>query len=1169
VTPYFAVFTGNPNAGKTVLAGIVRDVLAYKFELPTSPGSTYCWQLNANFQTGLDHRTTFVSMDDVDQSVAPDTAGIPNHAEVIIKLINNEPYPVEEADLALKGKTFAYPKMVTYTSNYHNMKIRRKVWDESAVWRRVSVYVTVTGKDEFSTAHGMLDKLKAADAKTWEIYDIHVRFFDSVLWDPKNPDQLPMTPPRKVTLSEFLIMVSEDFAAHMERQNRVLELVYSSKPVRCDRCGLDVSVRQCGCPSQALVMVPDPDEVLAKQEQGADPLTMSGVGHLIHEVWFTLWNFTVAYFTFRGFADWADRVYDFVARKKARRYDRAMIAAVSVSTVAGLVGLAIALRGGFQKFEQQGREGNATGTLDETWKRAGEFANPSTPPTQGATWTCEELVDAVCECTGLITDPNPMFFLVVAQNTILVPTHALKGETLSLMYLGRGYQVAISSLTTAVSPTHSEVSIVHVPNLFTRRTLLAYIPEVIDQSVHQFDEVLMIVAGEPRVTGSNQVKRYGKNVTLTVDTLLRNGDCGSAYIARHGRSWRLVAFHESQLTTMLGLKSSGAMFDRRSLRTVALGVGVRLQGAYAVRSSFPNGGSVQVTKMPDKSEYYTAYSQRGPVGVPYGTLTPRVAGRTLKTRVKRSVLSEKAAVLEEQWCGAAGFWRLPHFGGFMREGMWVSPYTEALAYKNEVEIDKYILGIALMDYLDGIHRLDTEGYRVLSEAECVRGIPGSYIRPMNLNSSIGPPNSGPKRNYVTKTVEGVFAREQLWSVFDAVEEIVSQGSAPAPFVVWTLKDEALKPGKLPRTFNVFSAGHNMAFAKYYAPIHAFIRANMTFFECFVGINMTSAECMILVQHLAQVDPQLQRILEGDGKKMDLHISGWLWEVTAMIMYAVAFELGTDAEATHSLVIGDKNAIHMIKGDIFRLHRNSSGGRNTIHLNSFSLSIGERIVWYTERLRNEPDFETKFPREEVLAWYGTFYAAPRTPLRFTTVLNYRDHNALATFGDDMLCAKRELSPDYAEIWRRAVGLHMTGTGKGDVMRLAPLTEVTFLKRSFVWSEAAGRYLTPLAKSSLARCLVIKKDSTLTDLDAAAVSCTEVMRELVYWGEGEYEAFRTRADAWAEELGFRSNPYYDSRPFSHWWAKVVNGVYAAWESPVAPDFVELPGADAVSSDDFQNE
>jgi hypothetical protein len=1168
-TPYFIVFTGNPCAGKTIMAGIVRDVLAHKFGLPTSPGSTYCWQLNANFQTGLDHRTTFVSMDDIDQSVAPDTAGIPNHAEVIIKLINNEPFPVEEADLALKGKTFAYPKVVTYTSNYENMHIRRKVWDESAVWRRVAAYVTVTGKDEFSTAHGMLDKLKAADAKTWEIYDIDVRFFDPTRWNPNNPDSLPLTDPRRISLSDLLVLIADDYAAHMRRQNQVLELIFSDAQLRCARCGLDVSVRKCGCPEQSLVVRPDGPQIVEKKLQGADPLSVSGVGHLLFEVWFTLWNFTVAYFTFRGFSDWVQKTVDFVARRKAARFDKGLIAAVSVGSVAGLIGLAIALRGGFSRYEQQGRENNATGALDASWKRAGEFAAPAAPPTKGATWTREELLEAVAECTGLVTAPNPMFFLVIAQNTILVPTHALSGDRLSLRYLGRDYTVLINSLTAAKCSTHSEVSIVHVPNFLTRRTLLAYIPEVIDQSVHQFDEVLVVVAGEPRPTQSNQVKHYGKNTSLTVDALFMDGDCGSAYIARHGKSWRLVAFHEARLTTLVGQVSSGAMFDLRSLRTVALGVGVRLQGVRAVSRSFPLPESVQVCRMPDKSEYHTAYSQRGPVGIPFGTLVPRVAGRTLKTRVKRSILSGKAAHLEERWCGEAGYWRLPHFGGFMREGLWISPYTEALAYKNEVEVDKYILGIALMDYLDGMDRLDTEGYQTLSEAACVRGIPGSYIRPMNLASSIGPPHSGPKHNFVVKIEDGVFAKEELWGVFDEVEEIVAQGEAPAPFVVWTLKDEALKPGKMPRTFNVFSAGHNMAFAKHYAPIHAFVRANMTFFECFVGINMTSAECMILVQHLAKVDPDLRKVLEGDGRKMDLHINGWLWEVTAMIMYAIAFELGLDAVATHSLVTGDKNAVHMIKGDIFRLLRNSSGGRNTIHLNSFSLSVGERLVWYSQRFATEPDFEMKFPRRLVGDWYANFYKFPRAPPTFSRLFDYRDHNALATFGDDMLCAKRELSGNYAEMWRSKVGLEMTGTGKGEHMRLAPIEEVTFLKRGFVWSPAAARYLTPLSKASLARCLVIKKDTTLSDLDAAAVSCTEVMRELVYWGEEEYEEFRRDADRWAVELGFVDNPYYNSKPFGFWWAKVVEGAFAAWEPPGAPDFVELPGPGAESPGVSENE
>jgi hypothetical protein len=123
--------------------------------------------------------------------------------------------------------------------------------------------------------------------------------------------------------------------------------------------------------------------------------------------------------------------------------------------------------------------------------------------------------------------------------------------------------------------------------------------------------------------------------------------------------------------------------------------------------------------------------------------------------------------------------------------------------------------------------------------------------------------------------------------------------------------------------------------------------------------------------------------------------------------------------------------------------------------------------------------------------------------------------------------------------------MTDAQKRDEFKPITRDELSFLKRTFVWAEWAQRAVTPLDKKSLARTIMIKKDTSLSDIDHAAVVCTEVMRELVYHGPELYASMRARFDAAAEKYGFRKNGYYKSYDFEYWADKVRTTDFRTWD------------------------
>jgi len=511
----------------------------------------------------------------------------------------------------------------------------------------------------------------------------------------------------------------------------------------------------------------------------------------------------------------------------------------------------------------------------------------------------------------------------------------------------------------------------------------------------------------------------------------------------------------------------------------------------------------------------------------------------MKSKITRSLWAPYFEEFELLACGVRGYWKIPDFRGEMIDGKWCSPHTEMFEAQNWKVFDSEIMMLAVMDYLTPLRNLDVSGYRALTFEETIRGIPGSYIGPVNMKTSAGPPLKGGKRNYLSVEPEIIEVDPEFQAIWDSLGVRLDENVITSVMAICSMKDEPLKHTKrFTRIFNNMPAAFNLKLKQHMAPVKSFMRANWRAFECVVGINMTSLDCNDILQHLRTIDPTLTHLVDGDAKKLDKAWNGDLFDFVAYVFYALAFAINCDAGQTYTLLHSIKHTMYSSKNDLFEIFHNPSGNDITVELNSICISLGERYVYY----RNHPPENFK---DRVREFRATFFDNPIPTEKDSELCTYRDNHALVTYGDDNLKSCRLPPPENCEeLWRDEIGIVMTDASKLGRMRLKTLDEVSFLKRSFTQLEGVDGYVAKLDLKSLARMMIMKRDTTLGDSDHAAVVASEFLREAVYHGRSFYDEYAAMIRRVAAEIGVLSNPYLVIKTFDDRLAEINAGTFQTW-------------------------
>lgn len=1180
VQPFGVFMHGPPGSGKTNLASEIRRAIARRMGYPVDETATYKWQMNVNFQDGLDHRAWCVEFDDVDQNVAPPVATTDNHYTAVLKVVNNAPLPVEQSDVNMKGKICAKPLLAIYCSNFAHGRLKGYSLADDAFWRRLGFYLNVRAREGFESAPGSgilnVDKVRQSPGANYLSIDLY-------RYDPSVTTGLPMRlVGERLSKQELLLHLGEEFALHMEWQREFLRAKEHGR--FCPRCYADLEGTSCLCGFREQAGLED--VAVAGMALVGAALVASGAARLLAPVRTALEDLRQrATFAADEVAEAAREAralvrdaatgYHFVRTDLQRRWAKTLRFVVPLTAVAVIAAAALAVRAFLSRGEfvlQQRVDNAAEPGYKPGWTRPPP-PEPRPPPAyRPSTFTLSDIVAQVRAAYVRVQRVSgskimEVFGVAVGHNVVVTVAHILPGEGEEFMVCQQGITHDVVVSPYSVYRVGEDTVMIKVPGLAGLPSVFKKIWYLPETGLSSLDAAVLIRPDrEDRSDVARLVRLGSRDLRVEVAVHTEVGDCGLMYAGLTASGWRLVAQHSAahgvgELQRALGMVLTQHHLTPGYTALAATPAGVEVPRLQCSVSPQTQG----YEKYPLKSEFWTAVAHHGVQAVPLGTANPRVHGATTKTRVAPTLVAEDFRDLEEEWCGERGYWRAPDFSGQMVDGKWFSPYTYSLIPLRRGARREAYYWLAVADYVSVFKRLSGVGYRPSTPAEAIIGIPGTVLQPVDLTTSVGMPFNKWKRDFMCVHQGEVALDGRIRASFEEMRDILNDGDLPSPVALAMLKDEQLKPGKIPRVFNCLPFAFNWLLRVEYAGLVCFERANNRALECFVGINMTSAECNEVVDHLSSREPTLTRLLDMDVSKQDKSEDGFVLDFVALVTAAKGYWLGHEPLRLYALEHALRNTVSVVKNDFFIMGaQNPSGSGRTVETNSVVNSLQQRYMYFRMKYPSlSPDLARRI--EDFARGFMSDWGASESLLAECT---FRVDCALATYGDDALIAvashcefyNPELIPSLGE----EMGMVFTDARKSARFEWTTITEVQFLRRTFVWDEECGRYNAQLSRKSLAKMLVLAKRTELTQRDHAAVLMASVMRELAYYGQSEYESMAARVETVARKYGLEENPLLRVPPFSQYRAEIVQGTFSAWSdyreqagyrNPTPREFVEF--------------
>lgn len=1166
IQPFGVFLCGPPGSGKTNLSNEIYRAIARRMGYPTDDQSVYSWQMNVNFQDGLDHTHVCIRFDDVDQNVAPPVATTDNHYTAVLKVVNNAPLPVEQSDVAMKGKISAKPLIALYCSNFYAGRLKGYSLEHGAFWRRLPHYLVVRAREGFEKepGTGILDGELVRTHPDANYLSINLYRFD-----PASKANPPMSLVASgLSKQEVILYLGGAFEEHLTRQR---EFLFRGQVVTyCPRCFSDSEGGDCLCgyrlqagwdEAGALVVTAALTYAVAN---GAVSWVRGKAESLVEIGQRTA---VAAERLADSAAEVSDRVREVVYGWEAsrdrilRRWRATMRYAVPALALATVTAAVLAVGAYLRRddLRLQERTDNKPVGLPPSFVRAPMEFTPGLERFVPVTYTLDELVRQAQAAYVVVRGERPggvttVWGVCVGHNTVLTVAHAIpeNGGRVQVEQTGIKHDIVVSDLSVYRFQADLALLKVHglagAPSVFKK---IWYLPET---RLSSFDEVALVYPHHVAKSDHARLVRMGGGPPrVESDLVTLVGDCGLLYAGHTGAGWRIVAMHHAAHGNGERQRALGELVTQHDLEAAFLALSATPHGVEVPRLQCSVVPNQKFDLYPVKSEFWSAVSHFGVQAKPLGTANPNVHGSTMRSRVEPTLIAEDFRDVEEAWCGESPYWKAPDFAGRMVEVLtpdgpemkWVSPYTLSLIpLRRGVRLEEYYW-LALADYLYGLRELEQSGYRAISLHEAVTGLSGTVIQPVDLTTSVGMPFNRPKKEFLRVHEGGVFVDPRILASFREMWDILEGGDLPAPVAIGMLKDEQVKPGKPPRVFNCLPFAYNWLLRCSFAGLVAFERANSSALECFVGVNMTSSECNDVVRHLASRDPTLKRLLDMDVSKQDKSEDGVVLDFAALADAAKANHIGQDPVRIYALNHADRNCVSVFKNDFFIMGaQNPSGGGRTVERNSTVNSLQQRYMY----------FRMKYPElppdvgEAVRGYARDFMCHWGASEKLREPCTFRAHCALATYGDDALIAVSTACSFYDPARIPELGLEMgmvfTDARKGSTFEWQTIAEVQFLRRSFVWDAECERYLALLSRKSLAKMLVLAKRSQLTRHDHAAVLMSNVLRELAYYGESEYEQFRTRFEQMAVKHGLEESPLLRLPPFSEYRAEILAGTFSAW-------------------------
>jgi len=412
----------------------------------------------------------------------------------------------------------------------------------------------------------------------------------------------------------------------------------------------------------------------------------------------------------------------------------------------------------------------------------------------------------------------------------------------------------------------------------------------------------------------------------------------------------------------------------------------------------------------------------------------------------------------------------PHMRAVKCGDIYKAPFNHYVKQAGLIKapLDPFIMEQVVEDLsLHVIQKLMLKGVTVLKPYKFEAGINGSdedqYLRTMKMSTSGGLCWPGSKATYFDRCTLSYkeiaydplhSVKEQLLEVVDAYE----RGENSMSIYGCQLKDEVRSRTKnleaKTRVFCVSPLESLIVQRTFLLPLYSLMQVHGEIFSSAVGVNMMSDDVNKIMEDINQF-PGETLGLEGDFGGYDVEMVPGAMEMGHSVLYNVLYALGYNESALEVVkgIFSDQLFPVLSLNNVLFMSTLVPSGKYATAEGNVIYNLVLIRYWWTWLCNYDEEFA----------------------LRFTST-DFPKYVHVLFYGDDLLgsahpqVAKWINNRTYADFCKNYFHMRFTASDKSDTIKeFLKVDEMSFLKRSFRYREDLGRWVAPIARDTLMKCL----------------------------------------------------------------------------------------------------
>lgn len=1135
--PFSLLFFAQPGVGKSSLVKIAFQHFGATHGLETDDCYLYTRNPAANFADGFSQRHWCWLSDDIAfKKVTANPTGDPTTDE-LIQLINAVPFVPDQAAIENKGKIPAKPKLVMGTTNLKHVNAFHYFSCPSALQRRFPYVVTVTVKPEFRKEDSdMLDSSKAYHEP--DSYPDYWQFDVAKVIVPKNLREVAKYESILLTdsVDKFCSWLSLASLQHFEEQRKMTDSLKQIKSIPiCKICYRNKHKCICSLQSGRVPWFRNMYFLFCE--------TIAWVLFFLLKI-ICFFVFEKIYIFVRSYLDEFLLKFRMISIKE--RLNKLIFVDLSKQVQANLglpklfTGLVAVITSGYTAYKlatffgssrnmnlQSAEERDPKPLLNERYNpwvvNDYKLMNMDlTPPILSSTqFSDDEFIDMISHNISSaqifdLHEPTRRWLntiLCVKGNLYITNAHYF--TQLDNIHDEFGIEILSGPKTEAVSPKitltikksslkmveECDLCLFILPGAIPKKDITNLFPskDVCFKSTGSL--LTRMMSGELRSlkvlnthiyhsTQSFDNTKFNNKVSLgkcEMETV--KGDCGSPLIVHSPKGHFIISIHRAG-------NNAGSVLGTCIFRECLLDFLGGVDDMFLTPSGPPNleEKHFELQTLHSKSVFNFIEGGSGEV---YGSLGG--FKRTYVSKVKRSLMFDflKNHNYDENYTK-------PNLKGWKPWSMGAKDLVTPIYKFDEQklhDITHHFIDRLLCKIPTTVISSLVEKY---TQKVAINGYPGvAYVDKINRNTSTGYPFYTTKRKHIVTLepddlyMDGVEVTPEIQARIDHIEAQYRLGCSVSPIFVASLKDEPITFEKAEiskiRVFGCAPMDWTIVVRKYLLSSIRLIQNYKLVFETAIGTVAQSGEWTTLYKYLTKFGDR--NMVAGDFKKYDKKMSPVFIRYAFEILYALCEQSGNyddqDLKVIRCIAIDTAYPLMDYNNDLVRFFgSNPSGHSLTVIINSLVNSLYMRYVFcdlYVEQ----------YGESDITNILDVFDEKVR-------LLSYGDDNVLGVSDDLSWYNHTSISTAFSKI-----GIDYTMADKtSESVRYIPMSQVSFLKRTWVFSDELNFHLAPLSHDSIEKMLMtwVKSDTLDANSQCLAV-VSSAIREYFFYGPVIFEEKRS--------------------------------------------------------------